>query len=81
MREIHNKGIVHCDIKIDNVVLNSNEFSNAESSLITLIDFGSSVSFLDSNNPRKHRNNDKVSTFTGNLGFSSTFHMIGSGKN
>lgn len=68
---MHECGFVHCDIKLDNVLINSNDFTDAESSLISIIDFGAAEHYLDQD--RKHLTKTSIPNFVGNLAFSSTY--------
>ena len=64
---------MHLDIKPDNILLNSNNFNNATSSLVTLIDFSVSKKYIDENG--KHMGKRRLANFEGNLIFSSPEQM------
>eukprot|EP00347_Sterkiella_histriomuscorum_P022938 403336582 len=71
----HLSGFAHLDIKPDNILLNSNDYENAESSLLSLIDFSVSLPFAHKQVPRSQI---KLSRdFNGNLAFSSKEQMMG----
>ena len=44
---LHSLGLLHLDIKNENLVLESENMKDPESSFIRLIDFGLSYSFID----------------------------------
>ena len=69
MRDIHNKGYIHGDIKQDNILLESN---NSTSKLI-LIDFGFSQPNRNQNGT--HIIDKEESKFMGNIIFSSRHSM------
>ena len=49
IEQLHKLGFLHLDIKGENILLDSNEYSAIESSRLHLIDFGLSESYLDHN--------------------------------
>ncbi|CDW86969.1 isoform 2 of casein kinase i isoform delta [Stylonychia lemnae] len=71
----HLTGFVHRDLKPDNILLRSFDYSSPESSLISLIDFSASQSYLCENG--QHVQNERQSTFNGNFVFSSIYQMLG----
>ena len=48
IRNLHSIGVLHLDIKPDNIIIDSNDFSHADSSLISLVYFGISKFYRDS---------------------------------
>ncbi len=67
---------MHLDIKPDNILLNSSDFTNPLSSLITLIDFSGSEMYLEKNNG-KHLQLKDQNGFNGNFAFCSKYQMMG----
>lgn len=47
MRNLHSIGLLHLDIKPDNILISSEDFQNADSSIISLIDFGISKFYIN----------------------------------
>eukprot|EP00347_Sterkiella_histriomuscorum_P002365 403368437 len=59
----------------NNILIKSDDFENAKSSILTLIDFSSSQRFKDKHG--RHFPQQKISSFNGNLAFSSLYQMMG----
>ena len=68
MRDLHDLGIIHQDIKPENILLGSSDFNNVESSIIYLIDFGISKFYRVDG---VHIKRKKGQYFSGNVLFSS----------
>lgn len=70
-------GLVHADIKPDNILLGSDDPEHIEFNLLYLIDYGLSSSFLDENGI--HKPFLKAKRFVGNVGFASrnSFAQLG----
>lgn len=79
VRALHACGYVHLDIKPDNILVNSNDFSHPLSSLLTLIDFSVSKKFQDEDGKHIELCNDQ--RFDGNFAFSSKYQMLGISNN
>ena len=47
IEQLHKLGFLHLDIKGENILLDSNEYSAIESSRLHLIDFGLAQSYLN----------------------------------
>jgi hypothetical protein len=62
------------DIKPDNILLLSNDYTNAKSSMMGLVDF--SVSKRFTNDAGSHIPEKKMETFEGNLAFSSKYQLM-----
>ena len=60
---------MHRDIKLDNILLHSNNWESIESSLVTVIDLSLSAGFLDKDG--NHLPLKKEESFNGNMIFSS----------
>ncbi len=68
---------IHYDIKPDNILLRSNDLSEAESSLICLIDYSVSVRYLDELG--FHKDDLPSKEFNGNLTYASLYQMENKG--
>ena len=64
IESLHNEGIVHLDLKLENILIRNNDFTTSESSEIALIDFNTSQKFSKSEEA-------KTKYFKGNLAYSS----------
>ena len=75
LREVHNHGFVHCDLKPDNFVLGSDDVASPENAKVYLIDFGIAQQFIDTHG-RHIARSKKNNFFKGNLLFASknAFH-------
>lgn len=62
--------MAHLDIKLENILLQSNNFNDMHSSLVSLIDFGSSKN-LAKDQPNTLEASSEKMIFEGNMNFSS----------
>eukprot|EP00347_Sterkiella_histriomuscorum_P000524 403375521 len=76
VKVLHELGFCHNDIKPDNVLFNSSDFTSADSSIISLIDFSASTNFLDQKTGQ-HLNMRISNEFNGNFAYSSKNQMMG----
>lgn len=72
LESLHGAGVVHCDLKADNIVLKSDE----ENRSLMLVDLGCARRFMDDNNV--HIPHNKNEPFTGTWVFGSTMAHHGS---
>lgn len=72
---LHGLGYCHNDIKPDNILLYSSDYSRSESSILTLIDFSAAQPFLEESG--QHVKLKKATDFNGNFAYSSKYHMMG----
>lgn len=72
---LHQLGYCHNDIKPDNILLFSGDYSRSESSILTLIDFSAAQRYLEDDGT--HVKTKKSSDFNGNFAYSSKYHMMG----
>ncbi|CDW89820.1 casein kinase i isoform delta-like protein [Stylonychia lemnae] len=75
IKQLHQIGYVHLDLKPDNIMLYSSDLSSPESSLVALIDFSVSQRYMDQNS--NHLPNEIKREFNGNIAFSSVYQMNG----
>ena len=77
LERFHNLGVVHLDIKPDNIVLGSSDPHSPEYNMLYLIDYGLSQEYLTKEG--YHRKVAKAKRFVGNVGFASkhAFNKIG----
>lgn len=70
---LHDIGYLHMDIKTENILIGSNDYKTVLSSTLKMIDFGLTLSYLDSdcNHVKKSRSND----FRGNILFASKYAL------
>ena len=69
LRDLHNTGFLHCDLKPDNILIGSSNLNNDESGKIYLIDFGVTKSWRQ---PQGNHIELKTQVpFSGNILFSS----------
>lgn len=47
LQALHNIGYIHCDLKLQNLLIETDDVTSLESSSIVLIDFGYSDRYLD----------------------------------
>ena len=47
LREIHEVGFIHGDLKLENILIETGDLQNQESSNLLLIDFGLSLPYCD----------------------------------
>eukprot|EP00347_Sterkiella_histriomuscorum_P019734 403340493 len=73
LRQLHEIGFAHCDIKLDNILLYSNNFSSVKSSIVSLIDFGSVKKLPQLSGTQQAQ--QETDSFEGNLNFSSLRQM------
>lgn len=69
---------MHLDIKPDNILIESNDYSLKESGTLYLLDFGISKRYLDKDN--NHINMKTNISFVGNLVFASKHAFCEIGK-
>lgn len=69
LKDLHELGYIHCDLKPDNILLSTGNRSHKESSQLVLIDFGISKSWKDMFGDHVKENN--ICPFSGNLLFAS----------
>ncbi|CDW78784.1 ck1 family protein kinase [Stylonychia lemnae] len=86
IENLHNSGFIHSDIKPDNILIESDDFSDVGSSLIYIVDFGISIKASEisgSNNISQETGASSTvikrtaPIFKGNIAFSSTNQMMG----
>ena len=70
---MHSLGVLHLDLKLDNILLMSSEYDNAKSSKLVLVDFNASQMFRDSDG--NHITDENIRRFYGNISFSSPHQM------
>ena len=75
---MHSIGYIHLDIKPDNVLLGTGDFTNNRSRLIYLIDFGISKKYREADGTHVPFKIDVP--FTGNIVFSSVNSFLGYGN-
>lgn len=78
IKKLHEIGYVHLDIKPDNILIETSDFTCPRSLLVSLIDFSASRKFVD---PITGIHIKKIhKDFVGNIAFSSSQQMLGNGK-
>ena len=80
MQQIHEQGLLHCDLKPDNILLKSCQLEHCRE--LVLIDFGLSMSYLEEESPDrlKHIDLTKCDYFNGNSCYASRRAMDGYSK-
>eukprot|EP00347_Sterkiella_histriomuscorum_P003505 403364043 len=68
-----NVGYIHLDIKPDNIVIQSNDLTSCESSLLNLLDFSVSKKYIDDKG--FHLENFEIDEFNGNITYASLYQM------
>ena len=69
LEDFHSLGMVHADIKPDNVLLGSNNPRDRDHNVLYLIDYGLSQFYI--NEEGEHRPIGRAKRFVGNIGFAS----------
>jgi serine/threonine protein kinase len=70
---MHEVGVIHCDIKPDNILIGTDDKNSEDQKVIYLIDFGISQYYLDNNGC--HVKPDKLDNFFGNLIFATRYNL------
>ena len=74
MKDLHNFGYLHLDLKPDNILLGSCNRTRVDSSNIVLIDYGISKRYLNDEN--EHIKEADGVAFSGNLLFASKYTFL-----
>ena len=69
LKILHTLGYIHLDLKPENITIKTDDFTHPESSIVCLIDFGISKSYLTENG--SHIEFETNVAFNGNLLFAS----------
>lgn len=74
LQQLHSRGIIHCDLKPDNVLIGNYMLDREEMNKIYLIDFGISMRYREQNG--QHVKFRKKIPFRGNIIFSSKHALL-----